>query len=276
MSDKDEQVESEGQEDEGKTLTDADVLSGGPGVGPEHGDVAPGQEASEDRSSVKIGDREFNLDSQTAQALDALTKNIGDRIEGGFQKLSRQQPAAPSPPQAPQTPPAAPKSFEERIEELNLESQLYDDPRGTLKKFAQAIREDVTTEVQNQYRQDQGRQHAQQFWDRFYIQHREFNRADDHALLSAVLAQEATSIQGMTREEEVHKHIVEAAQKMYLNMQNRANTKPATVEGGNRGQPPQRKTVSKDASQPEDERVIPMREHLRRRKAERRKAAKAG
>jgi hypothetical protein len=113
------------------------------------------QEAHRKEAKIKIGTREFdNQEDAWAYAQELEQEKIAnDAFRHGIETASRAQkgnnPGEPQP---------------EEDEDPNFETEFYTDPKGTLKKYAQRITEQVTRQVRQEA---ETKQKNEQTWTKF-------------------------------------------------------------------------------------------------------------
>lgn len=213
-----------------KTDPEAEVMHGLPEDGKEiqiqdePTEPAPDEEGVEDpapseapsASKVRLGDREFELDPNTAGAFEALS----GMIQQGFDSL--RQPA--------------PQPKEQNVNEddpwAGIDELLFTDPKAALTK----VRDMTKKELMEQYEQDRSQMTQQQvidkFWSDFWSEHNDLNKRDDQVFVEAVFSKNHAELSKIMDHGTLSNRLAELTREELLKLARRAKTTRASVESG--------------------------------------------
>ena len=239
-------------------ITPAPILAGGPG-----GEMAPAPPqqtppadppSPPSRVKMKLGGREVELEPEIAEVVQSREREFQQKLSEHSNELGELRRFRQSVQQT-VTPPAAPQAPE-------LETLLFENPKAALSRLRQEITEDVT----QQYRQDQ---HRQQFWRDFYRANDDLDSSDE-LMVQAVMSSHWGELQALPMSEAI-KRIGDMTRNEILRISKKLKTggetlpvNRAIVEGA--GVPAPKRTASTEP----DDGIHSLSDVLRKRREQRR------
>lgn len=186
---------------------------------PEEEGDAPASPVSPSSKKLRLGDSEFELDSSTAGAFEALTGMIQD----GFASLRQQQ--------APQ------EAFKEQNVNKEdpwdgIDELLFSDPKAALSRVRDLTKQELLEQYQRDRQATSQEQLVNQFWNEFWTSHDDLNKRDDQVLVEAVFSKHMDELGKITDNNRLSNRLAELTREEILNLSRRTKTTKTSVESG--------------------------------------------
>jgi len=182
------------------------------------GDVVP---ESPSAKKLRLGDREFDLDPNTAGAFEVLT----GMIQGGFDEI-RKGIAKPEP---------KPEATDDPL--ANIDELLFTEPRKALDLYGQAIEKRLEDKYQAAQQKNSQADQIKEFWKDFWDSNDDLSRKEDQILAEAVFAKNYDDLSKITSQARLAEQLADLTRQEILSISRRAKSKPVRVESGGTREP---------------------------------------